>query len=385
LNQQENIVAILLDLSKAFDHVNHGIILDILNRYGVRGIPNKWFETYLKQREQCVSVSTLNHETRTMLNIKSDNSLTESGVPQGSILGPILFLLYVNYLPQILSNKIIMFADDISILFKFKRNDTEGLNNQITNTLSTVVNWLSMLNLTTNINKTKCIHFRNLRTERARLKSTNLSVLVVNEAKFLGIYVDESLNWKKRVDFLCNKLSSFTFALKGLKNISTQKAALQAYHAFFQSHVLYGLAIWGSCTEVHRLFILQKRCVRILNGIKSNHESCRPSFKKLGLPTLSAMYIIELCKLVRRHVSKFPAKNNFNSDRLNAMFAHDIRAPPATTAIYQRSTIYVAVKVFNTLPVEIKSLNHTKFFTALKKFVIELCPYSLSEYYNVNC
>lgn len=383
LNKNENVMTVLLDLSRAFDHVNHDVLLNILSRYGIRGKVNEWFLSYLGDRTQSVILPALD-ENGVLHNIESSRQHIKAGVPQGSILGPILFLLYVNHLPSLTPNKVILFADDVSVFFKFNRGDYTDLAKTITESLENIINWFVSLNLSTNVEKTKLIHFRNYNTQVPHLdiKVGGKEVKSTPDAKLLGIYTDCNLNWKRHVDVLVGKLSSFCYALRSLLHISTKKAALQAYFAFFQSRVLYGLAVWGGSTDINRVFVLQKRAIRIINNIRSSQESCRTSFKELKLHTVTALYIIELCKLIRRYPDKFPLRAAGVSERLNEKNKGNLEMPFRRTVAYTRATKITAIKVYNSLPLDIKNLSGSKFVTRLKNFLLIISPYDLTEFYN---
>lgn len=383
LDNNDNIITVLLDLSKAFDHVNHDALINILNRYGVRGIVSDWFVSYLSGRSQFVALPTID-ESGVLREVESNCEEIKVGVPQGSILGPILFLLYVNDLPLHTSNKIIMFADDVSVFFKFSRGNHENLSNTINNSINGIIEWFDSLNLNTNVGKTKLIHFRNYNTQVPQLsiKIRDEEIESASYVKFLGIYTDSNLNWMRHVDKLVGKCSSFCYALRSLIKIASKKAALQAYFAFFQSRVLYGLAVWGGSVDINRIFILQKRAIRILNNIGSSMESCRESFRELKIHTITALYVIELCKLTRRYPLKFPQKKPGLSERLNERNKGYLEVPHCRTASYTRATKLTAIKVYNSLPLSIKILTGKGFITGLKDYLLTVSPYNLDEFYN---
>ena len=200
IDNKEICAGIFLDLSKAFDTVNHKILLNKLEHYGIRGIALDWVKSYLNDRKQYVEVN----------NVASAQKTVKCGIPQGSILGPLLFILYVNDISnssEIL--KFILFADDTNIFYSCK--DIENLENTLNTELEKVSVWLIVNKLSINIKKTKYIIFK---TRQKRITPHNMLIKVNNETieqkesiKFLGVIIDESLSWKEHINVIASKIS----------------------------------------------------------------------------------------------------------------------------------------------------------------------------------
>lgn len=344
----------MLDLTKAFDSVSHDILLRKLNYYGVRGEPFKLLQSYLSGRMQVTQWQ----------NTISDPRSIKYGVPQGSILGPLLFVVYINDLPSNVEGaEVCMYADDTSLLVR-ARNYVE-LQQKSENAISTASNWFAANKLKVNLDKSQKITF----------STTNKRI--PDEANFLGMVIDANLKWHGHIDGLANRLAGALYAIRRIKHTATHEAAKTTYFSCFHSLLSYGVLFWGTATEAHRIFILQKRAVRILCNLKYN-ESCRNYFKAEGILTLPAVYILAVVLYVHKNKYMFPL--NGQHHQYHTRRRDDIRVPYHRLTATQKSLDFWGTKLYNSIPTEMKELQHQRFKIEVKKMLILKECYSLEEF-----
>lgn len=369
-------MVIFFDMSKAFDFVSHKLLLEKLQNYGIRGPALKWLESYLFNRLQCVEISYVGNDL-TITNSKSSYKLNSCGVPQGSVLGPLLFLLYINDLVDITNYKCILFADDISIILTCK--DTTNYDDEINKTIQLVLKWLECNNLKANLNKTKFVQFKSKRSNITPIDILNNDIKN-NETdciKFLGLTLDKHNDWKMQIDIVCNKINRFVYVLSRLRKTSTLETTMLAYHGYVSSTLRYGLLLWGNSTDVSRAFLSQKRCIRAIVGIPPE-ESCKPHFKKLGILTLSCMYILEICVFVRSHPNLFTkAKDKFPRNTRNP-HRLVLNCTPRTT-MFMKNCYAMCIQIYNKIPDCIKELPFILFKKHLKAWLLDRAYYSIHE------
>lgn len=287
-NFEENLLTlgVFIDFSKAFDCINHNLLLRKLPQYGIRGVAHDLIKSYLNHRSQYVEINGISSQLKPI----------KIGVPQGSILGPLLFNIYVNDIVNVdASTKYVIYADDTTLLFSSK--NIENLVTTTNSVLAKIYEWSIENGLTINTNKTKTVLFqaknKNISLQSdIMLNHSNLEVLA--SAKTLGIFFDHDMSWNSHINYLAGKLSQIAGQVFALKFLPL-KIKLLIYHSLFASHLNYCLLVWGttSATNINRLFLLQKKIIRsICNENFDSHTA--PLFSRLEVIKFPSLYNYQL-------------------------------------------------------------------------------------------
>ena len=289
---------IFIDLKKAFDTVNHKILLNKLEHYGIRNESLKWFESYLTGRKQYVY---LNGESS---NLKDINC----GVPQGSVLGPLLFLIYINDLPNVSEKlKFFLFADDTNIYFE--SNDLPSMEKVINKELEQLNLWLNVNRLALNISKTNFVIFRTYNKpikHNMTLKINKKAISQKEHIKYLGITIDSHLNWKNHIFNVSKKISRSIGIMYKLREFMNIKMLINIYYSLIYSHLVYAIHVWGSAcdTELNKILILQKKAVRMITKndqyplVPGPLVPSNPIFKELGILKVSDIFKLNVTKFI---------------------------------------------------------------------------------------
>jgi Reverse transcriptase (RNA-dependent DNA polymerase) len=355
-------VGIFIDLQKAFDSLDHSILLSKLEFYGIRGIVLKWFTSYLKDRSQYVVYNK----------VCSSLKPITYGVPQGSILGPMLFILFINDIANC-SHLLypILFADDTNLLLSDV--DCNSLIAKLNPELIKLSSWFCANKLTLNVTKTNYMLFGVKRTHNVGI---NFKVVIdgkiidrVSTVKFLGVQLDDDLNWKAHVDYISLKIAKSLGAMNRVKYILNNVALRTLYNSLIHPYLSYCIILWGgaSITAVDKALKMQKRAIRLISGSRYCDHTA-PLFSHSRILRLHDLYckeiLIFMYKLKNRQLPEccmnyimraIPKPYAFRSnDYFNIEYAK--------CRIRLKSIACVGPRLWNTCPDTISSLDTLTIF-----------------------
>ena len=367
LERKEYTLGVYLDLSRAFDTVPHDTLLSKLNHYGIRGNAHKWFTSYLHDRKMYVQ-----------LNGKSNVQNLEYGVPHGSVLGPLLFIILTNDINNALTvSKCVLFADDTTVYVSNKnlRFITENLRHD----LASLSDWFRANKLTLHLGKTNFILFKpkNFKDVNVQLSVNNISITRVKSTKFLGLIIDEHLTWESHGINVANRVSKNLYMLRSVRNLVPSKSLRNLYFSYIHSIINYGLGLWGPMISVNtfnRSKVLQKKAVRVISKACYNANTA-PSFRKLQILRIGDMIDLEVAKLSFRFVKNelpTPIRGLFTPNAFNHNYNTRARNEPRIarhrTSVFHKSFLTRSQTVWSALDASIK---HTLKFHSFRNIFVK--------------
>uniref|UniRef100_A0A1B6M063 Reverse transcriptase domain-containing protein n=1 Tax=Graphocephala atropunctata TaxID=36148 RepID=A0A1B6M063_9HEMI len=302
------------------------------------------------------------------------------GVPQGSVLGPVLFLLFINDLPKSPhGGDVCLFADDTSLSVS-ARNRPE-LEVKAYEGAGALQQWFDNNRLSLNIKKTQIIEFQiSCRSKKDALNFfiDETEAIPSAGAKFLGIFLDENLKFYQQIDNVCKRLGSGIFVLKRLTTFADSKVLLAAYYGLIYPFLAYGVAVWGhESVRSVCIFKLQKRALRVIFR-KPHRFSCRSLFRDNDILTFPSIYIFNTVLFVRKNYHLFVSGLSTHQHNLRG---NRIAIPSHRTGFFEKHLIYNGTRLYNSLPGGLKEVRGLEAFKkGVRRFLVSQCYYSVGEY-----
>lgn len=367
INNDKHTATIYLDLSKAFDCVNHNILLSKLSFYGIRGVALDFFRSYLSNRKQFTIVNGELSETLTIL----------CGVPQGSTLGPLLFLLYINDITSAADFAFSLFADDTCLITS--HSDLKILERNCNQQLVHINNWFLANRLTAN--RTKASTYMLTLGKRNTPHPSNFSLKMgevtlneVDEVKYLGVIFDNKFNWRKHISYLCTKLSKSVGILSKLRYYTNVPTLLQVYDSLIKSHKCYALINWGSAgvTALNPLKVLQNRAIRFITR-SGRYQRLDLDYINLRILKLEDIYQHSLGKFMYQYYRNcLPSyyDNFFNVHNFDPRLRPRQRSIHCRKSSMKKSIRFTGPILWSSLPLPLKNESKVNFKRKLSNFLL---------------
>lgn len=361
LDKSRPSLCIFVDLSKAFDTVNHNILLDKLHSYGIRGVVHNLIKSYLTNRRQSVVVNK----------VQSSFQNVTCGVPQGTVLGPLLFVIYVNDLLRMNSvGEVISYADDTAIFYS--SDGWNSLKRKAEEDLRKITNWFQINKLSLNASKTKYLTFTSYARDLPNMGSLNvsgdISIPEVASIKYLGLTLDRHLRWDLHAKEVTSKMRGLISKFRRLKEFLDIEHLKTLYYALVQSHLCYGLSGWGGIRDCHMysIEVVQKWILKVVYE-KNRIFPSDQLYNITGIFDLRQLYVHKL--LLNLH------KQKISIDYVNHMYDtraqnRNVSMPRSEKSIGQRYCKYYIAKIYNILPENIKEkIRHGSFKSLIKIWI----------------
>lgn len=351
-------LATFCDISKGFDCVDHTILLEKMSYYGTGQNALKFLKSYLMNRSQLVTVGSISN--------KSSLLKVESGVPQGSILGPFLFLVAINDISAFVKTDTILYADDTT--FFNLNSDLNILSQESKHTMEKASLWFNANSFVLNNSKTEQLNFN---LKRGPPVNNPASV------KFLGIHMDSKLTWEPHIKYVSSKLSRVIHLLRSLSGVVPMKYLRTAYFSFFHSIISYGLILWGNASQINDVLLIQKKALRIITN-SSYLEHCKPLFINQKIPTVINLYVYYVLIYTHKNLSCLQLRSDVHSINTRYRNRIDIQHQRLTKSL--NSFEITGQKLFNKLPSHLHNVSQKIFKQKIYSWLVLNPFYKLTEF-----
>lgn len=379
VDKHRKVAGIYFDLSRAFATVDHTILLKKLEASGVRGTTHRLLCSYLSERKQSVSIESIVDSKKVTRSSECIDVIR--GVPEGSILGPLLFLIYVNDVRHHLDCiSICQYADDTSCIVA--ADSVSDLSMKLSQLIAGMVRWCADNKLGLNVGKTGIVHYTAREPEYSLyVRKDGKSVQTKTAAKFLGVTLDSGLTWTSHIDVVVKKLNTACYTVRHVRHVVNLETLRAIYFAFVHSVISYGIMFWGASPDAERVFVVQKRILRSMLGLEYD-ASCKGYFIEQKIITVPSLYIYKLAVYCRKNEAQFVKnRQGYRSMTMTTRYRDYLRVPHYHLTRSQKGPYYRAVKVYNALPNVVKQVTSmTSFKSSLKEFLIGSCFYSYEEF-----
>ena len=352
----EDSMALLCDLSRAFDCMQRRILLAKLDHYGIRGVPLRLIQSYMEGRQQFVSMD----------GVVSEIGEVDHGVAQGSLVGPLFFTIFMNDLPSNVPGHTVLYADDTTLVATGRSHPELAANLEAA--AKTADEWFKANQLSLNKEKTVQILFT---CDRRRGEEST-------SAKLLGIQLDTRLTWRPHIDMLEKELAKAVYAVGRIKDIVGRDAAITAYHALFHAKMSYGIELWGESAHVEKILILQKRAVRTILSVPARCH-CRPLFVQLSILTAPATYILNQLIRAKQELPKLQTRGQVTG--ISTRARNNVEVPRHRTSTTRAQHRFL--QIFNMLPDAVRQLPPPNFKREVKRILLQTPIYSTAEWMNL--